>query len=76
MEEEEHAECLRKEKSNGMARAKRWRKEKKKKKKNEGKRKAKHMKKWQLGGKTKRSSLLGSSSKSKIEFLEVEMLVS
>ena len=48
----------------------------KKKKKNEGKRKAKHMKKWQLGGKTKKSSLLGSSSKSKIEFLEVEMLVS
>ena len=75
MEEEEHAECLRKEKSNGMARAERWRKEKKKKK-NEGKRKAKHMKKWQLGGKTKKSSLLGSSSKSKIEFLEVEMLVS
>ena len=74
MEEEEHAECLRKEKSSGMARAERWRK--KKKKKNEGKRKAKHMKKWQLGGKTKKSSLLGSSSKSKIEFLEVEMLVS
>ena len=63
MEEEEHAECLRKEKSSGMARAERWRK---KKKKNEGKRKAKHMKKWQLGGKTKKSSLLGSSSKSKI----------
>ena len=31
MEEEEHAECLRKEKSSGMARAERWRKKKKKK---------------------------------------------
>ena len=32
MEEEEHAGCLRKEKSSGMARAERWRKGKKKKK--------------------------------------------
>ena len=46
------------------------------KKKNEGRRKAKHRKKLELGGKTKKSSFLGSSSKSKIEFLEVEMLVS
>ena len=52
------------------------RKMEKEKKKNEGKRKAKHMKKWQLGGKTKKLSLLGLSSKSKIEFLEVEILVS
>ena len=44
-------------------------------KKNERRRKAKHRKKLQLGRKTKKSSLLGSSSKSKIEFLEVEMLV-
>ena len=38
--------------------------------------KAMYKKKLQLGKKTKKSSLLGSSSKSKIEFLEVEMLVS
>ena len=44
-------------------------------KKNERRRKAKHRKKLQLGRKTKKSSLLGSISKSKIEFLEVEMLV-
>ena len=44
-------------------------------KKKEGRRKAKHRKKLQLGRKTKKSSLLGSSSKSKIEFLELEMLV-
>ena len=41
MEEEEHAGCLRKEKSSGMARAERWRK----KKKNEGRMKAMHKKK-------------------------------
>ena len=70
MEEEEHAGCLRKEKSNGMTRAERWRK----KKKNEGRMKAMHKKKLQLGKKTKKSSLLGSSFKSKIEFLEVKML--
>ena len=41
MEEEEHAGCLRKEKSSGMAGVERWRK----KKKNEGRRKAKQRKK-------------------------------
>ena len=60
MEEEEHAGCLRKDKSSGMARAERWRK----KKKNEGRRKAMHKKKLQLGEKTKKLSLLGSSFKS------------
>ena len=72
MEEEEHVGCIRMEKSSGMARVERWRE----KKKNEGRRKAKHRKKLQLGEKTKKSSLLGSSSKRKMEFLEVEMLVS
>ena len=35
MEEEEHARCLRKEKSSGMARVERWRKKKKERRKNE-----------------------------------------
>ena len=45
------------------------------KKKDEGRREAKHRKKLQLGRKTKKSSLLGLSSESKIKFLEFEMLV-
>ena len=46
MEEEEHAGCLRKEKSSGMAGVERWRK--KKKMKEEGKQ-SKGKKKLQLG---------------------------
>ena len=50
------------------------RKMEKEKKKNEGSRKAKE--KIATGRKTKKSSLLCLSSKSKIEFLRLEMLVS
>ena len=61
-----------KEEEQWMAGQERWRM----KKKSEGRRKAKQRKKLQQGGKTRKSSLLCLSSKSKIEFLTFEMLVS
>ena len=58
-----------------MRRAVGWQEQKDgERKKNEGRMKAMHKKKLQLGKKTKKSSLLSSSFKSKIEFLEVKML--